>query len=67
MKELLSTKVLAIDFEGCILCEICVELAPHAFRINDAGFVEILDIDVYSDENIHEAVNNCPKDCISWE
>ena len=56
-----------IDLEACILCEICVELAPHAFEINDSGFVQVLELDDYGDENIHEAVKNCPKDCIAWE
>jgi ferredoxin len=56
-----------VDLGSCIGCEICVELAPHAFRINDAGFVEVIVLDDYSDEDIREAIKNCPKDCISWE
>lgn len=60
-------KVPAVDFECCIMCEICLDLAPHAFTLNDAGFIDVLPLEDYSDENIHEAVNNCPKDCISWE
>ncbi|MCP3942622.1 MAG: ferredoxin [Desulfobacteraceae bacterium] len=60
-------KTPVLDMAECILCEICVELAPHGFRINDAGFVEILPLDDYSDKNIHEAIKNCPKDCIHWE
>ena len=51
----------------CILCEVCIDLAPHAFQINDAGFVEVLDLKDYSDDDINEAVKNCPKDCITWE
>ena len=56
-----------IDLGSCILCEICVEVAPHAFKINGSGFIQIRPLDDYQDENIHEAVNNCPKDCILWE
>lgn len=56
-----------LDMSECILCEVCTDLAPHAFQINDAGFVEVLPLDNYGDEDIHEAVKNCPKDCISWE
>ena len=62
-----NMKVPVIEIGSCILCEICTELAPHAFQINDAGFVEVLPLDGYSDEDIHEAVKNCPKDCITWE
>ncbi|HSL60739.1 MAG TPA: ferredoxin [Desulfotignum sp.] len=57
----------AIDLGCCILCEICVELASHAFEITDSGFVQVLPLDDYQDESIHEAVKNCPKDCIFWE
>ena len=60
-------KIPVIDLKCCILCEICVELAPQAFQINDAGFVETLPLDDYTDEDIHEAKANCPKSCITWE
>ncbi len=60
-------KTPVIELESCILCEICVEVAPHAFQINDMGFVEVLTLDDYSDTDIHEAMINCPKDCIIWE
>jgi len=49
------------------LCEICVELAPHAFEISDSGFVQIKPLNDYQDDDIHEAMKNCPKDCIFWE
>jgi ferredoxin len=52
---------------SCILCEICVEVAPHAFEIGDSGFIQVRPLDDYQDEDILEAVKNCPKDCISWE
>jgi len=64
---LVSLKTPVVDLSCCIFCEICVELAPHAFVINDADFVEVLHLDDYSDEDIHEAIKNCPKDCITWE
>ena len=60
-------KIPVIDLECCILCEVCVELAPHAFQINDADFAETLPLDDYTDEDIHEAIINCHKDCITME
>ncbi|MCK5543109.1 MAG: ferredoxin [Desulfobacterales bacterium] len=60
-------KAPVLDLECCILCEICIELAPHAFQVNGAGFIETLVLDDYSDENIHEAIKNCPKNYITWE
>ena len=56
-----------LDISCCILCEICTDLAPHAFAINDAGFVEVLPLADYSDETILEAIKNCPKDCITTD
>jgi len=56
-----------LDMAECIRCEVCVELAPHTFQLNDAGFFEVLPLDDYSDEDIHEVIKNCPKDCITWE
>ncbi len=56
-----------IDMSCCVLCEICVDLAPHAFKINDAGYVDVLSLDDYSDEDIYEAVKNCPRHCITFE
>ena len=54
-----------VDMGCCILCEICTDTAPHAFVINDAGFVEVLHLDSYEDEDILDAIRNCPKDCIT--
>ena len=56
-----------VDMGECILCEVCIDVAPHAFQLNDLGFVEVLPLHDYSDADIHEAVKNCPKDCIAWE
>ncbi|WP_321495452.1 ferredoxin [uncultured Desulfobacter sp.] len=58
----------AIDLGCCIECGVCIDLAPHAFKINDAGYIDILPLDSYEkDPDVLEAVKNCPKDCISWE
>lgn len=56
-----------VDIGDCVLCGICVELAPHVFAINDSGFVDVMIVDDYSDQEIHEAIKNCPKDCITRE
>jgi ferredoxin len=60
-----------INLEYCIMCEICVELAPEVFQINDMGYVEVLssadDPSLAILESVHEAIKNCPKDCISIE
>ncbi len=67
MKIPIVMKIPEVDMAECILCEVCIDLAHHAFKINDFGFVEVLPLDDYSDEDTREAVKNCPKDCITLE
>jgi ferredoxin len=56
-----------INLSDCVFCEICVELCPKIFKINEAGFIEISDIKKYDKDCIKEAATNCPEDCITFE
>lgn len=53
-----------IEMEACILCGVCAELAPQVFTLNDAGYIEVNDRECYDSVTLHQAVVNCPKDCI---
>ncbi len=55
-----------VELSDCILCGVCVEVCPAAFRLNDAGFIEVLDLPAYPEAEVDEAIKNCPKDCIEW-
>jgi ferredoxin len=57
----------SIDLGECILCEICVDLCPEAFKLNELGYIEVAELSVYPEEDVDEAVRNCPSSCISWE
>jgi ferredoxin len=37
------------------------------FRENDAGYIEVIELDAYPEEAVNEAIKYCPEDCISWE
>lgn len=59
-----------IDKDGCIACELCVEMCPSVFRMADDGN----NAEVYVDEvpqediaNAEEARDSCPVDVISLE
>ena len=54
-----------IELDQCIMCEICIDLCPDVFFMNDSGYVDIVEINEYPTDEIHEAVKNCPTDCIS--
>ncbi|MBA4367975.1 MAG: ferredoxin [Desulfobacterium sp.] len=56
-----------IEMGDCILCEICVEVCPQVFALNDLRYVAISDLENYPEECVDEAIRNCPADCISWE
>jgi ferredoxin len=56
-----------VDLSTCILCEVCVAACPSVFSITDTGWVAVAELDRYPEEEVNEAINNCPKDCITWE
>jgi len=46
----------------------CVDVAPHIFQYNRLiGYVEVIELDEYPQEDVDEAIKYCPEDCISWE
>jgi ferredoxin len=34
---------------------------------NALGFIEVIEADEYSQEEVDEAIKICPVDCIEWE
>jgi ferredoxin len=56
-----------VELSDCILCEVCTEICPSVFRMNDAGYVEVITLETYPEGEVDEAIKNCPKDCIFWE
>ncbi len=60
-------RVPAIDVGECVDCEACLDLCPTVFRRNDAGYIEVIELPEYSEEEVEEAIKNCPGDCIAWE
>jgi ferredoxin len=62
-----SMKIPEVELSQCDLCGICVEVAPSVFRINDSGFVMVIDLPAYPEDDVDEAIKHCPADCIYWE
>lgn len=56
-----------VDLSDCILCGICVEVAPLVFRMNPSGYIEIAESATYPEVQIQEAIRNCPARCIGWD
>ena len=55
-----------IDLTNCVLCEICTDYCPAVFRLNVAGFVEVLGLEEYPEADINEVIKSCPGDCVFW-
>jgi len=60
-------KAPVVELSDCIECGICVELSPEVFRMNEAGYVEVIDLSTYPQDAVDEAIKNCPADCIYWD
>ena len=60
-------KIPVIDLGECVYCDACIEVCSAVFRLNDAGFIEVVELQEYPKEEVEEAIKNCPADCITWE
>jgi ferredoxin len=60
-------KVPVVDLSECVDCDACVEMCPNVFRRNAAGYIEVIDLSEYSEEEVEEAMKDCPAHCITWE
>jgi ferredoxin len=57
-----------IDEEECIGCGTCEEICPEVFSINDkTEKAEVIDSEGASEDQIEEAIEACPVECIHWE
>ena len=60
-------RIPAVDIGTCTLCMGCVEVCPEVFQLNDAGFIQVVELTAYPRESVDEAIKYCPEDSISWE
>ena len=61
-------KVPSIDLSGCTDCDGCIEICPEVFQRNETmGYVEVIELEEYPEDEVLEAINICPADCIGWE
>nr|MBF0221665.1 ferredoxin [Desulfobulbaceae bacterium] len=61
-------KVPVVDIALCTLCEGCIGVCPSVFRYNSVmDYMEVVDLDNYPEDEVDEAIRDCPEDCISWE
>jgi len=56
-----------VELSECIKCGVCVELCPEVFRMNDAGYINVIDLPDYPENDVNDAIKYCPVDCIYWD
>ena len=56
-----------VDIGTCTLCMGCVEVCPEVFFQNDSEYIQVIEMDVYPEEAVNEAIKYCPENSISWE
>jgi ferredoxin len=62
------SKKVVIDQEECIGCESCVEICPEVFAFDpDTEKAYVIKPEGGPEEDIQEAIDSCPVECISWE
>ena len=59
-------KVPIIDEDLCTGCELCVETCPDVFMMEDE-IATVFNPDGASEEEIQEAIDNCPVEAIDWQ
>ena len=55
-----------VELSDCSVCGVCVETCPQVFQLNDAGYIEVIDMDAYPESEVNDAIKYCPVDCIHW-
>ncbi len=55
-----------VDADLCTGCELCVETVPDVFQM-EGDVATVVTPDGASEEEIQEAIDNCPVEAISWQ
>ncbi|WP_027718602.1 ferredoxin [Desulfovirgula thermocuniculi] len=57
-----------IDTEECMACGSCAETCPDVFAMNEEmGFAVVVNPYGASEDEIQEAIDMCPAQCIHWK
>ena len=59
-------KVPVIDADLCTGCELCVDTCAGVFAMED-DLAVVTDAEGASEEEIQEAIDNCPVEAIAWQ
>ncbi len=60
-------KVPWVDKDECTSCELCTEIAPNTFVMEDDDKAGVSDAAGDDEDTIQEAIDSCPAECIHWK
>ncbi len=60
-------KIPVVDNGDCTRCEGCYDMYPELFELTDVGYVATVERECYPEEEVEDAIKQCPQDCITWE
>jgi len=60
-------KKVYIDVDECIGCGACVDSCPDVFSMTEDNVAEVTNPEGASEEEIQDAIDSCPVECIHWE
>jgi ferredoxin len=53
--------------EECTSCNLCVEMCPEVFKLNDDQLCEVINPKGAPEDKIQECIDSCPAQCIKWK
>ena len=56
-----------VDPDECTGCELCVDMLPAVFRMNEQGISIVYAPDGAGEPAIQEVIDSCPALCIHWK
>ena len=56
-----------VDRDVCIGCGTCVALCPNVFQLQDDGKSKVVNPGGASEQEIQQAIDSCPVQCIHWK
>jgi len=60
-------KIPFVEEAECTGCELCTQIAPGVFEMNEEGISKVKDPQGGTEEEIQEAIDSCPAECIKWK
>ncbi len=60
------SKKVHIDQEECIGCELCAQMCPGVFEMQEDGKSKVINHKGASEAEIQQAIDSCPVQSIEW-